>query len=58
MYKRQVVTHRIGSAKLADRIVVMDDGQVADIGTHEELMSRPGKYAAMWEKQAQWYERS
>ena len=53
-----VVTHRIGSAKLADRIVVMDNGRIADIGTHEELMSRPGKYAAMWEKQAQWYERS
>lgn len=52
-----VVTHRIGSARLADRIVVMDGGRIADIGTHEELMSRKGKYAEMWEKQAQWYER-
>lgn len=53
-----VVTHRLGSAKLADRIVVMDGGQIVDIGTHEELMSHPGKYATMWEAQAQWYERS
>jgi ATP-binding cassette subfamily B protein len=53
-----VVTHRIGSARLADRIVVMEDGCIVDIGTHEELISRPGKYATMWQKQAQWYQRS
>ena len=53
-----VVTHRLGSAKLAHRIVVMDGGEIVDIGTHEELMSHPGKYVTMWEKQAQWYERA
>lgn len=53
-----MVTHRLGSAKLAHRIVVMDGGEIVDIGTHEELMSHPGKYATMWEKQAQWYERA
>lgn len=52
-----IVTHRIGSAKLADRIIVMDAGEIADMGTHEELLSRPGKYAAMWAAQAGWYER-
>lgn len=52
-----VVTHRLGSAKLAHRIVVMDAGEIVDIGTHEELLSRPGKYADMWQAQAQWYER-
>lgn len=52
-----VVTHRIGSARLADRIVVMDGGRIVDIGTHEELIARPGQYARMWEAQAQWYER-
>ena len=52
-----VVTHRLGSAKLAHRIVVMDGGRIVDIGTHEELLTRPGKYANMWKAQTQWYER-
>lgn len=53
-----VVTHRIGSARLADRIIVMDAGRIVDTGTHEELMARSGQYAKMWEAQAQWYERA
>ena len=52
-----VVTHRLGSAKLAHRIIVMDGGRMIDMGTHEELLSRPGKYADMWAAQAKWYER-
>ncbi len=52
-----VVTHRLGSAKLADRIVVLDHGKIVDMGTHVELLSRSGKYADMWAAQAQWYER-
>lgn len=53
-----IVTHRIGSAKLADRIIVMDAGKIVDIGTHDELIARPGQYAKMWEAQAGWYERA
>lgn len=53
-----VVTHRIGSTRLADRIIVMDSGEIVDVGTHEELIARPGQYARMWEAQAQWYERA
>ena len=52
-----VVTHRLGSAKLADRVVVMDAGKIVDTGTHDELLARPGKYADMWAAQAKWYER-
>ena len=52
-----VVTHRIGSARLADRIIVMDAGRIVEAGTHEELIARSGQYAKMWEAQAQWYER-
>jgi len=52
-----VVTHRLGSARLANRIVVMDSGRIVDAGTHDELLSRPGKYADMWAAQAKWYER-
>ena len=52
-----VVTHRLGSAKLAHRIVVMEGGRIIDTGTHNELVARPGKYADMWMAQAKWYER-
>ena len=53
-----VVTHRIGSARLADRIIVMDKGEIAEIGTHEELLSRSGKYYDMYSTQAKWYVRT
>jgi len=52
-----IVTHRLGSAKLAHRIIVMDAGEIVDMGTHEELLSRRGKYADMWSAQAVWYAR-
>ena len=52
-----IVTHRLGSAKLAHKIIVMEKGEIVDTGTHEELLSRPGKYAEMWKAQAQWYQR-
>lgn len=50
-----IVTHRLGSAKIADRIVVMDNGSIKEIGTHEELMNMGGKYAEMYMAQSQWY---
>ena len=52
-----IVTHRLGSTKLADRIIVMDKGEISDFGTHEELLNRGGKYADMWQAQAKWYEK-
>ncbi len=51
-----IVTHRLGSAQIADRIVVMDSGRIVDMGTHEELMRRPGKYREMYRAQAKWYQ--
>lgn len=50
-----IVTHRLGSAKIADRIVVMDKGKMVEIGTHEELIKAEGKYAEMYEAQSKWY---
>ena len=50
-----IVTHRMGSAKIADRILVMAEGESADFGTHDELLARCEVYANMWEAQAKWY---
>lgn len=53
-----IVTHRLGSARIADRIVVLDKGKITGIGTHDELMQASGKYAQMFSAQAKWYDRS
>ena len=50
-----IVTHRIGSAKIADRIVVMKNGEIAEAGTHEQLVAQNGVYANMYEAQSKWY---
>lgn len=43
-----VIAHRLHTARLADRIVVLDRGQIAEIGSHEQLLTTDGKYASMW----------
>lgn len=50
-----IITHRLGSAKIADRIVVLDEGSIAEMGTHEELMEKRGIYYTMYQAQAKWY---
>jgi len=52
-----LVTHRLGSAKIADRIILMDEGTIVEQGTHEQLMEQNGRYAEMFREQAGWYER-
>ena len=52
-----LVTHRLGSTKIADRILLMEDGRICELGTHEQLMKLNGKYAQMYREQASWYER-
>lgn len=45
------ISHRISAIKNADRIIVLDDGRIAESGTHQELLARNGIYARMYEKQ-------
>ena len=45
------VTHRLSNAKTADRIIVMDAGRIVEEGTHDALVARGGRYAALWAKQ-------
>ena len=47
------IAHRLSTLKYADRLVVLKDGQVDEIGTHEELLAKEGTYAVLCEKQTE-----
>lgn len=49
------ISHRLGSTGLADQIFVLQDGRVAESGSHGELMALQGQYAKMYESQKSWY---
>ncbi len=49
------VSHRLSSATLATKIVVIDEGEIAEVGNHEELMKKEGKYYKLFSTQAQRY---
>ena len=46
-----VIAHRLSTVRRADRLVVIENGTIADIGTHEELMSRLGTYRRLYDLQ-------
>jgi ATP-binding cassette subfamily B protein len=50
-----LISHRFSSVRMADRIFVLADGRIEDIGTHEELVAKPGLYAELFELQAAGY---
>lgn len=50
------ITHRLGAAKIADKILVIDEGNVKEFGSHNELMNQNGIYAQMFNTQKGWYE--
>ncbi|HEX2946041.1 MAG TPA: ABC transporter ATP-binding protein [Clostridia bacterium] len=50
-----IVTHRLGCARIADRIIVMEKGRIVETGTHDELLAAGQKYSKMYHEQAKWY---
>jgi ATP-binding cassette subfamily B protein len=48
-----IISHRVSSAKLADKILVLDNGEVVEEGTHNELYEKGGTYRELYEKQLQ-----
>ena len=46
-----IITHRITTAKEADKIIVLENGRVSEIGTHEELAQKEGLYKHLWDIQ-------
>jgi len=51
-----LISHRFSTARLADRIMVLEQGQMLEIGTHQELLSKQGRYAELFELQAKGYQ--
>jgi ATP-binding cassette subfamily B protein len=46
-----IISHRVSSAKLADKILVIEDGEIIETGSHEQLLDHPGIYRDLYEKQ-------
>src|SRR6266496_2050161 len=50
-----VISHRFSTVRIADRIAIIDDGRVIELGTHEELLAAGNRYAELFELQASGY---
>lgn len=48
-----VIAHRLSTVKSADTVAVVSDGQIAESGTHDELLSRNGIYTSLVKRQLQ-----
>ena len=49
------ISHRLSSARVADRILVLDQGRLVEQGSHAALMRKKGRYAQMFDMQARYY---
>lgn len=50
------ITHRLGAAKMADKVLVIHNGRIVESGSHQELIVQNGIYAEMYNSQREWYE--
>jgi len=48
-----IIAHRLSTVKDVDRLIVLDRGEIVEVGTHEELLERNGLYAKLWNTQFQ-----
>jgi len=51
-----LISHRFSTVRMADRILFLEHGQLLEIGSHEELIAKDGKYAELFQLQAQGYQ--
>ena len=50
-----LISHRFSTVRMADRILFLEQGQLLELGSHEELLAKKGKYAELFKLQAQGY---
>ena len=49
------ISHRMSSCRFCDNILVFDEGEIVESGSHDELMEKGGLYSELWNAQAQYY---
>jgi ATP-binding cassette subfamily B protein len=55
-FSKVLISHRFSTARLADRILVLDNGTLLESGTHQELLKADGRYAELFKLQAMGYQ--
>lgn len=50
-----IISHRLGICKYVDKIIVLKEGEIAEMGNHTQLLALNGVYANMWREQSKWY---
>lgn len=51
-----IISHRLGVTKFCNKIIVMKEGKIVEIGNHDELMNLEGEYAYLYKTQVSWYQ--
>lgn len=50
-----IITHRLGCCKFVDKVIVLKEGKLVEVGSHEELIKKSGYYNEMYTAQSEWY---